>query len=261
VDLIERIMMQELGAFIVGHWELFLALAIILFLLGRTWFGPGAVNMLMPSEAIQMINHKDALVVDVRTDKEYQQGHVMNALHIPLGVLDDRLQELEAYKNGAVIMVCRSGARSGMAAGKLKKQGFEHVHNLGGGMLAWERASLPTTSKAGKPPKPVVPESEVPESEVPESAAQEPAEQKQLEQQAAATEKSTTTVAADEVSSAALETNEGQVTPDVSANETAEEVAAKNQSGEQGAMEQQTSSSSDVKTDETSKKTVKGAGS
>ena len=97
--------MQQMSNFIVGHWELFAALVVILFLLARTWLGPGAVNLLMPSEAIQLINHKDALVVDVRTDKEYQQGHVMNALHIPLGVLDNRIAELQDYKASAVIMV------------------------------------------------------------------------------------------------------------------------------------------------------------
>lgn len=150
--------MQQIGNFIVGHWELFLALVVILFLLARTWFGPGAVNLLMPSEAIQLINHQDALVVDVRTDKEYQQGHVMNALHIPLGVLDNRINELQAYKNSSIVMVCRSGARSGQAASKLKKQGFIEVHNLGGGMLAWERANLPVTTKVGVPPRPMAAE-------------------------------------------------------------------------------------------------------
>jgi len=146
--------MQQMGTFIVGHWELFGALAIILFLLARTWTGPGAISMLMPTEAIQMINHKDALVVDVRTDKEYQSGHVMNAMHIPLGTLEDRVADLQAYKDSAVVLVCRSGARSGQGAGKLRKLGFSDVHNLGGGMMAWERANLPVTTKAGVPPKP-----------------------------------------------------------------------------------------------------------
>jgi GrxC family glutaredoxin len=146
--------MQDLNHFVSGNWELFVALAIILFLLARTWIGPGAVAVVLPTETIQLINHKDALIVDVRTDKEYLQGHVMNALHIPLGKLDDRLQELSAYKNTPVVMVCRSGARSGHAAMKLKKQGFTDVHNMGGGMLAWERANLPITTDVGKPPKP-----------------------------------------------------------------------------------------------------------
>lgn len=162
--------MQQMGNFIAGHWELFGALAVILFLLARTWIGPGAISLLMPTEAIQLINHKDALVVDVRTDKEYQQGHVMNALHIPLGMLDNRIAELLKYKTGEVIMVCRSGARSGQAASKLKKQGFEGVHNLGGGMLAWERASLPVTTKVGTPPKPVAPKIVEPEAKAEDAA-------------------------------------------------------------------------------------------
>jgi glutaredoxin 3 len=80
----------------------------------------------------------------------------MNALHIPLGVLENRIAELQAYKTSPMVMVCRSGARSGQAASKLKKQGFTEVHNLAGGMLAWERANLPVTTKTGVPPKPMV---------------------------------------------------------------------------------------------------------
>ena len=129
--------MQDLGQFVANNWELFVALFIILFLLARTWIGPGSVNHVVPNEAIQLINHKNALIVDVRTDKEYQQGHVMNSLHIPLGLLDDRLHELKDYKSSAVVMVCRSGARSGHAAAKLKKQGFTDVHNMAGGMMAY----------------------------------------------------------------------------------------------------------------------------
>lgn len=161
--------MQEFGNFVSGNWELFVALTIILFLLARTWFGPSAVVMVLASEAVQLINHKNALVVDVRTEKEYQEGHVMNALHIPLGMLDDRIQELQAYKNDVVVMVCRSGARSAQAATKLKKQGFTDVHNIGGGMLAWERVKLPTTTKVGKPPEPGKPEPEKPEPDTAET--------------------------------------------------------------------------------------------
>jgi len=152
--------MQEFGNFVSGNWELFVALAIILFLLARTWFGPSAVVMVLASEAVHLINHKNALVVDVRTEKEYQEDHVMNALHIPLGVLDDRIQELQAYKNDVVVVVCRTGSRSAQAATKLKKQGFTTVHNIGGGMRAWKNFKLPTTTKVGKPPEPGKPEPE-----------------------------------------------------------------------------------------------------
>ena len=146
--------MQQFNSFVVNNWPLFLALLIILVLLARTWIGPGAVRSVRPTEALQLINHHNALVVDVRSDKEFQEGHILNALHIPLGVLSSRMAELEPYKAGPIILVCRSGARSAQAAGTLKKQGFTDVHNLSGGNLAWVNARLPLTTEKGKPPRP-----------------------------------------------------------------------------------------------------------
>lgn len=95
------------------------------------------------TEAIQLINHKDAVVLDVREDSEYYSGHVPHSRHIPLGALDKRHTELERYKNRPLVVVCRSGARSGSACGMLKKQGFEEVYNLSGGVGAWQQANLP----------------------------------------------------------------------------------------------------------------------
>jgi rhodanese-related sulfurtransferase len=95
------------------------------------------------TEAIQLINHKDAVVLDVREDSEYYSGHVPHSRHIPLGALGKRHTELERYKNRPLVVVCRSGARSGSACGMLKKQGFEEVYNLSGGVGAWQQANLP----------------------------------------------------------------------------------------------------------------------
>ena len=94
-------------------------------------------------EATQMINHKDAVILDVREDSEFALGHLPNAKHIPLKQLTDRLKELEKFRNKPMIINCRSGARSARACGLLKKQGFENVYNLAGGMNAWSQAGLP----------------------------------------------------------------------------------------------------------------------
>jgi len=138
--------MQQLTNFVVGNWPLFLALAVIIVLLIRTWVGPGSVQRKLPAEVVQLINHQNALLVDVRPEKEFQQGHIVNALHIPLGLLENRLAELQSHKEAPIIFICRSGSRSSVAAYKLKKLGFEYVHNLGGGMIAWESANLPVTT-------------------------------------------------------------------------------------------------------------------
>lgn len=89
----------------------------------------------------------DALVLDVREDKEYAAGHIPKAKHIPLGQLAGRLQEIEKFKDKPILVTCRSGHRSARACGMLKKAGFETVYNQAGGILAWERANLPVTQK------------------------------------------------------------------------------------------------------------------
>jgi rhodanese-related sulfurtransferase len=87
----------------------------------------------------------DALVLDVREDKEFAAGHIPKAKHIPLGQLKTRLNELDKFKNKPVLITCRSGQRSARACSMLKKAGFETVYNQAGGIIAWERANLPVT--------------------------------------------------------------------------------------------------------------------
>jgi rhodanese-related sulfurtransferase len=89
----------------------------------------------------------DALVLDVREDKEYAAGHIPRAKHIPLGQLAGRLQELDKFKGKPILVTCRSGNRSAHACRILKKAGFETVYNQAGGIIAWERANLPVTKK------------------------------------------------------------------------------------------------------------------
>ena len=93
--------------------------------------------------ALQLINHKDAFVLDVREPSEYEGGHLLNAKLIPLGKLKERVGELEKYKDKPLVVVCRSGNRSGTACAILSKMGFDQAYNLMGGMMAWQKASLP----------------------------------------------------------------------------------------------------------------------
>lgn len=89
----------------------------------------------------------DALVLDVREDKEYAAGHIPRAKHIPLGQLAGRIQEIASHKDKPVLVTCRSGNRSAHACRILKKAGFTKVFNQAGGIIAWERANLPVTKK------------------------------------------------------------------------------------------------------------------
>ncbi len=97
--------------------------------------------------ATQLINHKSALVLDVREQGEYDAGHVLNSKLIPLGKLNERLGELEKYRERPIVVVCRSGQRSASACAFLAKKGFVQVHNLHGGIVAWQKAGLPVEKR------------------------------------------------------------------------------------------------------------------
>lgn len=106
----------------------------------------GGISQLGTLEATRLIN-EDAVVLDVREDSEWSAGHIPNARHIPMSKLSARLGELEKLKGKPIIVSCRSGHRSARACAMLKKSGFENVHNLAGGIIAWEKANLPITTK------------------------------------------------------------------------------------------------------------------
>ena len=137
--------MQQYIEFVTRHWDLFLALVVVLFLIARSQKGGGA--QLTPQEAIQKMNHEDAVIIDVREANEVAGGKIRDAIHIPLASLKDKTSELEKYKDKPIIMVCRSGNRSMHALNVLRKSGFENLFNLKGGIMAWQSANLPLARK------------------------------------------------------------------------------------------------------------------
>ena len=94
-------------------------------------------------EAVQLINRRDALVVDVRDTGEFEAGHVAGARHVPEKQLTERLRELEKFRERPIIVTCRSGTRSGVAVQVLRRHGFKEAVNLSGGISAWEQAGMP----------------------------------------------------------------------------------------------------------------------
>ena len=140
---------SRLIEFVTRHWELSLAFVgisalIVITEVRRRLYG---VPQLGPHAATLTMNADDTLVLDVREDSEYKQGHIANALHIPLGQLKQRLNELDKYRDHTLVIYCRTGHRSNNAAALLSKRGFDKVHNLAGGLVAWQNANLPVTKK------------------------------------------------------------------------------------------------------------------
>lgn len=101
------------------------------------------VNEVSCAEALQLINHKEACILDVREPEEFKSGHLLDAKSIPLVKLRDRIGELERYRDKPIVVACRSGQRSATACALLGKEGFAQVYNLSGGVTAWQKAGLP----------------------------------------------------------------------------------------------------------------------
>ena len=83
----------------------------------------------------------DVFLLDVREQWEYDAGHLSNITHIPMGDVPNRLNEIPTDKT--VIVYCASGVRSGNVRSVLFEHGYTKVHNMQGGIVAWQRAGLP----------------------------------------------------------------------------------------------------------------------
>lgn len=76
-------------------------------------------------------------IIDVRENEEVAQGMISGAIHIPLGELPVRHQEIE--QTDEIILVCRGGNRSGKALEYLQMMGIKNLRNMEGGMLEWHK--------------------------------------------------------------------------------------------------------------------------
>ncbi|OHC87815.1 MAG: sulfurtransferase [Sideroxydans sp. RIFOXYB12_FULL_59_6] len=106
-----------------------------------------AMQQLQASQGVdvktaQSMSQQGALLLDVREPSEYAAVHAVNAKLMPLGQVGMRLQELAAYKDKPVAVICRSGRRSAQAVAILQEAGFTKVVNVQGGTSAWVEAGL-----------------------------------------------------------------------------------------------------------------------
>ncbi len=83
----------------------------------------------------------DVVVLDVREQWEYDEGHIPGVVHIPMNNIPMVLDQIPTDKT--VIVTCRSGNRSDQVTAYLRQNGFDKVHNMSGGILSWQAAGLP----------------------------------------------------------------------------------------------------------------------
>jgi rhodanese-related sulfurtransferase len=132
--------MERYLEFILNHYVLSLALAVVTYLLIQELFDTAfkKFRAVSPLLAVAKMNDSDTIVIDVRDPEEFLKGHIENAINTPLGNLPAHLSKLEAHKNKPVLIACQTGTRSASAGKILTKAGFEQVFVITGGMQAWE---------------------------------------------------------------------------------------------------------------------------
>jgi rhodanese-related sulfurtransferase len=132
-------------SFIQTYWYLILALLVS----GGLLVWPLVARQLSSArdigtlEATRLINSANALIVDVREAKEFEDGRLPKAVHIPLSQLDSRSGELSRQAGRPVVTYCMTGNRSSVAAKVLARIGFKDIYQLHGGYRAWKDAGLP----------------------------------------------------------------------------------------------------------------------
>lgn len=91
-----------------------------------------AESISMEQFRIKLQNDKELIVLDVRTPEEIALGKIKSAITIPVQVLEQRMNELEKYKDQKIFVICRTQNRSAVAASILNKKGFTAIYVVGG---------------------------------------------------------------------------------------------------------------------------------
>lgn len=128
--------------FVSYQWHWFALLSLLL--AGLAWYeSRKAGPQVTPQQLSMLVNKEEAVVVDVRPDKEYRQGHIVDALNLPFAQANDRLGQLDKYKERPIVLVCKMGQHASGVAKQLRARGFENVYRLSGGMMEWTGSQMP----------------------------------------------------------------------------------------------------------------------
>ena len=101
------------------------------------------IRRLGPAEVTALINHGNALLVDVRGASDFEKGHIAGSKNVQMTQFDPENKQLAPAKSLPVVMVCKVGQTASVAAKRLRKAGFTDVAVLEGGIQAWQAADLP----------------------------------------------------------------------------------------------------------------------
>jgi sulfur-carrier protein adenylyltransferase/sulfurtransferase len=105
------------------------------------------------TNARELIEERDPIVLDVREQNEWDEGHIPGAVHIPRGSLESRIERAAPDSTRPVLVYCSAGNRSAFAAKTLAELGYEDVASLAGGFTDWKRNGFPVELSVGLDPQ------------------------------------------------------------------------------------------------------------
>ncbi|KVR25484.1 sulfurtransferase [Burkholderia ubonensis] len=102
---------------------------------------------LSAAEATQLINRRNAVVIDVRPASEFASGHLPSARQVEAGEIGAKIAQVAKNKSTPVLIVCQNGQQSQKAARAVEAAGYAEVHVLEGGVAAWQQAGMPVVKQ------------------------------------------------------------------------------------------------------------------
>ncbi len=105
------------------------------------------ITEISPAEAAAKRKTDAAVIIDVREQDEWDEGHIPNAVHLSRGTIELEIEKKIPDPNAEIICHCGGGGRSALAAESLQKMGYKNVRSMAGGFKAWKVAGLPTETQ------------------------------------------------------------------------------------------------------------------
>jgi len=141
--------METYWLFFAEHWALSSAFVVLLILFAfNEWRNHGSgSSVVSPQELVGLMNHSRAGVVDIREKEAFEQGHILGAINIRLSDMESKKKLLNKYRSKPIVVVCQNGMSSSKAVQWLKKEGFDEVYILRGGIENWKIENLPVSKR------------------------------------------------------------------------------------------------------------------
>ena len=132
---------MDIMVFIAEQWLLVVSLAVLVLLFIYREFNQGGPRLSV-HELTRAVNNDNAIILDVRDSKEFNAGHIVDAINIPYTKLNSSLEKLNKYRDKPIVIVDKMGQHAGTISRQLTTNGFKATR-LRGGIAEWQQQNLP----------------------------------------------------------------------------------------------------------------------